>query len=280
MSSHRTSQRAALTVRYLVLAIGSFISLAPLAYMVLVALTANSYLLSDPLSIIAGPKSLTNFVQVWSRSNLAVNFANSLLIAVCTSALVVFLASMMAYALARFEFPGKKVFFALILIELMIPSIMLIIPQFIVTKDLGLLDSRGGLLLIYVGTQLAFITFLLRGFFAGIPHELDEAMIVDGAGAWTRFFRLALPMARPALATAAVFTFLGAWDEYVWAVTIINTPSLMTLPMAIHLLSGENTTNWGLILAASTIAIIPSLIIFLIFQRQLVGGITAGALKA
>ncbi len=273
-------QRRSTAVRFLVLTIGSVISLAPLIYMVLIALTANSFVITDPVSVITAHKGVENFVEVWAHSNIAVNFLNSLLVAAVSTALIVFLSAMMAYALARFDFPGKKLVFGLILVELMIPAIMLIIPQFIMARNLHVLDSRLGLLLVYVGTNLAFITFLLRGFFSGVPKELDEAMIVDGAGVWTRFIRLMLPLARPALATAAVFSFLGSWDEYVWAVTIINTPSRQTLPVGIAMFSGAHTTNWGLTFAATTIAVIPSLIIFLIFQRQLVGGITAGALKS
>ena len=280
MTSRRSARRTVLAVRFVVLGLASLISLGPLVYMVLIAFTANSFIITDPVSVVQAPKGLANFTRVIGQGNIGVNFVNSLLVAAGTTVLVVLLASMMAYAFARFDFPGKKLFFGLILVELMIPSIMLIIPQFIMVKDLHLLDSRGGLLLVYVGTNLAFITFLLRGFFVGVPKELDEAMMVDGAGPWTRYVRLMLPLARPALATAAVFSFLGAWDEYVWAVTIINTPSRQTLPVGIALFSGAHTTNWGLTFAATTIAIVPSLVVFLIFQRQLVGGITAGALKS
>ena len=280
MSSQRRRRRATITVRLVVLVIASAIALVPFLYMGVIAFTPNSYVITDPLAVVVAPKGLDNFARAWGEAGLAINFLNSIGVALVTMVVVVLLASMMAYAFARFDFPGKRIFFGLILVELMIPSIMLIIPQFILTRDLGLLDNRVGLLFIYTGTQLAFITFLLRGFFAGIPKELDEAMIVDGAGVWTRFVRLALPLARPALATAAVFAFLGSWDEYVWAVTIINTPGKQTLPVGIALFSGQHTTNWGLTFAATTIAVVPSVIIFLIFQRQLVGGITAGALKA
>jgi multiple sugar transport system permease protein len=278
--SRRAGARITISVRLVVLILASVISLAPLVYMILIALTANTFIITDPASVLKGAKGFGNFVQVWTQSNIGINFANSLIVACLTTFLVVLLSSMMAYAFARFEFPGKRFLFILILVELMIPTIMLIIPQFILTRDLHLLDSRGGLLLIYVGTNLAFNTFLLRGFFLGVPRELDDAMMVDGAGVWTRFVRLMLPLSKPALATSGVFSFLGGWDEYVWAVTIMNTPSRQTLPVAIALFSGAHTTNWGLTFAATTLAVIPSLIIFLIFQKQLVGGITAGALKS
>ncbi|MCL2464538.1 MAG: carbohydrate ABC transporter permease [Micrococcales bacterium] len=193
---------------------------------------------------------------------------------------VLVLASMMAYAFARFDFPGRTVAFGVVVLCQMIPSIMLIIPQFILAKDLHVLNSRQGLVLFYVGTNLAFNTFLLRGFFEGIPRELDEAMIMDGAGAWRRYARLALPLARPALATSAIFAFLASWDEYVWAVTILTDDTSRTLPVGIALFAGAHSTNWGLTFAASMIALVPVLIVFLVFQRQFVSGIMSGAVKS
>jgi len=132
----------------------------------------------------------------------------------------------------------------------------------------------------YTGGNLALNTFLLRSFFQDIPHELEEAMVVDGAGAWSRYWRLILPLSRPALATVAIFTFLASWDEFIWALTIINDPNKRTLPIAIALFQGQHSTSWGLVFAASMIAIVPVIAIFVTFQRQFVSGIASGALKA
>ena len=131
----------------------------------------------------------------------------------------------------------------------------------------------------YVGSSLALNTFLLRGFFESIPMELEQAMEIDGARAVTRYFRLILPLSKPVLATATIFTFLASWDEFAWALTIINSPEKRTLPLAIQLFQGQNQTLWGLVFAASAIAVIPVLVVFLIFQRYFVQGLTAGALK-
>ena len=131
----------------------------------------------------------------------------------------------------------------------------------------------------YVGSSLSLNTFLLRGFFQAIPVELEQAMQVDGAGAFTRYWRLILPLSRPALATATIFTFLGSWDEFAWALTIINTPSKRTLPIGIALFQGQNSTLWGLVFAASVIAVVPVIVVFLTFQRHFVQGLTSGAVK-
>src|SRR6185312_10970049 len=189
------------------------------------------------------------------------------------------LSSMMAFGFARFRFAGRELLFRLLLLGLMIPAMMLIIPQFVLAKYLGLLDSYGGLVVFYVGSSLALNTFLLRGFFESIPMELEQAMEMDGARAVTRYLRLIIPLSKPVLATATIFTFLASWDEYAWALTIINSPEKRTLPLAIQLFQGQNQTLWGLVFAASAIAVIPVLVVFLIFQRYFVQGLTAGALK-
>jgi ABC-type glycerol-3-phosphate transport system permease component len=161
----------------------------------------------------------------------------------------------------------------------MIPAIMLIVPQFILAKHLGLIDTLPGLIVFYVAGSLALNTFLLRGFFEAIPAELDQAMQIDGASDWRRFWNLAMPLARPALATATIFTFLATWDEFAWALTIITTPENQTLPIAIALLQGPKGTQWGLVFAASIIAILPVIAVFLAFQRHFVQGLTSGAVK-
>jgi ABC-type glycerol-3-phosphate transport system permease component len=156
---------------------------------------------------------------------------------------------------------------------------MLLIPQFLLAKKLMLLNSLWGLIVFYAGGNLALNTFLLRSFFRDIPRELEEAMVVDGAGPWTRYRRLILPLSRPALATVGIFTFLASWDEFTWALTIIADPSKRTLPIAIALFQGQHATSWGLVFAASVIAVLPVILIFVVFQRQFVSGLATGALK-
>src|SRR5438067_6613531 len=143
-----------------------------------------------------------------------------------------------------------------------------------------LLTSLSGLIVFYAAGNLALNPFLLRSFFRDIPKELEEAMLVDGAGAWTRYWRLILPLSRPALATVGIFTFLASWDEFTWALTSISNPSKRTLPIAIALFQGQHATSWGLVFAASSLAVVPVIAVFAIFQRQFVSALATGALKA
>lgn len=270
---------AAAVGRHAFLIVAAVVMVTPFLYMISTSFKSQAYVLTVPPQFIPNPATLDNFIQVWNTQNFGRYFFNSLLVATTSTFLSVLLSSMMSYAFARFEFPGKKVIFRVVLLGLMVPTMMLIIPQFILAKDFGLLDSYLGLIVFYVAGNLSLNTYLLRSFFVSIPNELDQAMQVDGAGAWTRFTRLVLPLSTPALATTTIFTFLATWDEFAWAATIIRDTDLRTLPIAIRLFQGANATQWGLVFAASLIAIIPVIAVFLIFQRYFVQGLTAGAVK-
>lgn len=275
----RTAPWVAGGVRYLVLSVGAIIMILPFLYMLSTSFKSQTYVLTFPPQFVPNPATISNYTRVWSGQHFARYFLNSVMVSVASTVLSLLLSSMMAYAFARFRFPARELLYKLLLLGLMIPAIMLIIPQFVLAKHLGLMDSLTGLVIFYAGFSLSLNTFLLRGFFQAIPAELEQAMEVDGAGPWTRYWRLILPLSKPALATATILTFLSGWDEFVWALTVINTPEKRTLPIAIALFQGQNSTLWGLVFAASIIAIIPIVIVFLVFQRHFVQGLTTGAIK-
>ncbi|KQR95806.1 MAG: carbohydrate ABC transporter permease [Microbacterium ginsengisoli] len=279
MSRVRASRVAGGLGYYLVLTVGAAIMILPFVYMLSTSFKSQIYVLTIPPQFIPNPATFDNYLRVWTTQGFALYFLNSLVVAVASTALSLLFSSMMAYGFARFRFRGREVLFRLLLLGLMIPAIMLVIPQFTLAKSLGLIDSLLGLVIFYAGSTLALNTFLLRGFFEAIPMELEEAMQIDGAGAFTRYARLILPLSRPVLATCTIFTFLASWDEFTWALTTINDPNKRTLPIAIALLQGQNSTLWGLVFAASVIAVVPVIVIFLVFQRYFVQGLTSGAVK-
>jgi ABC-type glycerol-3-phosphate transport system permease component len=273
-------RRALLAVRLTILTLGAVVLVLPFVYMISTSFKPNALVLEIPPKFLPSHPTTANYTQAWTSNKFGRYFLNSVLVALATTVLSVWLSSMMAYAFARFRFPGRGLLFGCLLIGLMVPTMMLIIPQFLLAKNLHLLDSLPGLVFFYVGGTLALNTFLLRSFFQDIPRELEEAMVVDGAGPWKRYLRLILPLSRPALATVAIFSFLASWDEFIWALTVINDPNKRTLPIAIALFQGEHSTSWGLVFAASAIAILPVIAIFVAFQRQFVSGLASGALKA
>jgi multiple sugar transport system permease protein len=272
--------RAIVGGRLALLSAGAVVMIIPFAYMIATSFKQNALVLELPPQFIPHHPTTANYRNAWTSNEFGRYFVNSVIVAVATTFFAVFLSSMMAYAFARFRFPGRRILFGLLLIGLMVPTMMLLIPQFLLARQLGALNSLWGLVFFYTAGNLALNTFLLRSFFQDIPRELEEAMVVDGAGPWERYRRLILPLSRPALATVAIFSFLASWDEFVWALTVINDPSRRTLPIAIALFQGQHSTSWGLVFAASTIAIVPVLGIFVAFQRQFVSGIASGALKA
>ncbi|MDC9823576.1 carbohydrate ABC transporter permease [Devosia sp. ZB163] len=279
MSAPGSPMTPAKSLRLVTLAFGALLMVTPFLYMLSTSFKGQQYVLKLPPQFIPDPATLSNYERILVRGDFGHYFANSLIVAVISTALAVLLSAMMAYGFARYRFPGRELMFRMLLIGLMIPAMMLIVPQFVLAKFFGVLDSLPGLIIFYVAGNLALNTFLLRGFFEALPGELDQAMQIDGASHWRRFWNLALPLSRPALATATIFTFLATWDEFAWALTIITTPENQTLPIAIALLQGPKGTQWGLVFAASIIAILPVIAVFLTFQRHFVQGLTAGSVK-
>jgi multiple sugar transport system permease protein len=193
--------------------------------------------------------------------------------------LTVFISSLLAYAFARMQFMGKEILFYGLLIGMMIPPVMLIIPQFIVAKQLHLLDKLAGLVVVYITMNLSMQTFLLRGFFEAIPKDLEDAALIDGASEWSIFWRVVIPLSRPGLAVVTIFTFLYAWGEFPWAHVAIKETTRRTLPIAIALFQSQHLTEWGQVFAASIVALIPVVIVFAVFQRYFIRGISTTGLK-
>lgn len=261
------------------LAAGAFIMVTPFLYMVSTALTRFAFTLPYPPRIIPDAPTFENFTRAWTSNHFSLYAFNSFMVAVATVVGVVTVASLTAYGFARFEFRGKEVLFRVLLFSMMIPGVTTILPTFLVLRDINLLDSRFGLIVLYTATGIAFNTFLLRGFFEGVPRELEEAVLIDGGGRWTIYRHVILPISQPALATVAIMTFLGAWDEYWWALTLIKDEAKRTLPIAIRLFQGMHTTNYSLVFAASLIALVPSILFFAFGQKYFIQGLASGGVK-
>lgn len=266
-------------ILYLVAIAGAVVMLYPFLIMVSNSLKQNIYVIEYPPELIPSNPSFGNFVEAWTSNNFQLYFLNSTFVAVVSTVLTVLFSAMTAYAFARFNFPLKEPIFFVLMIVLMVPDLTTIIPRFQVVKSLGLRDSLWGLIVIYVAGSTSLNTFLLRGFFEQLPRELDEAMLMDGGSYLDIFFRLMVPLASPALATVTIFTFMGNWDEFTWALTAIDDPLKRTLPVAIYSFQGQHGTEWGLVFAAMIIALIPVMIVFFSMQKYFVKGLTTGGVK-
>ncbi|MCL5046568.1 MAG: carbohydrate ABC transporter permease [Actinobacteria bacterium] len=264
---------------YLALAAGALIMVAPFLYMLATALTRYAYSLPFPPRLYPAQPTVENFVTAWTSNNFARYTMNSMLVAVSSVVVTVTVSALTAYGFARFKFPAKELIFRVLLFSMMVPGMVTLIPTFLVMRDLHLLDTRLGLVVLYSSTSIAFNTFLLRSFFEGLPRELEEAILVDGGSRWTILRHVIIPLSTPALATVAIFSFMGAWDEFFWALTLIQDEGKRTLPIAIRLFQGMHATNYSLVFAASLIALVPGLLFFAFFQRYFIQGLTSGATK-
>lgn len=264
---------------YILLICGVAITLVPFIYMISASFKSQIYTFEYPPRLIPRDPTLENYIKALGKDLFGINLLNSFFVATVTTVSTVFISSLMAYAFSRMRFPGKEVFFYILLLGMMIPPVMLIIPQFIIVKNLHLLDNLWGLIVVYISVTLSMQTFLLRSFFETIPRELEDAVLVDGGTRWDIFRKIILPLSKPGLAVVAIFTFLYAWDEFPWAHVAIREGSRRTLPVAIALFQSQYLTQWGLLFAATTVASIPAVIVFVIFQRYFIQGVITSGIK-
>ena len=274
-----TTSRGRLAILFVIAAAGALISSLPFFYMLGIAFESHTFVLKQPPTFVPEQPTLDNFVRAVTTAGFGRAFLNSLLVSIPATALGVLLSSMLAFGFARFRFPGNRLLFYALVLTLTVPALVLIIPQFVLIRQLGLYNTHWALIFVYSVGGMAFNVFLLRGFFEDMPQELFEAAIVDGANVWQSYRHVAMPLAKPAIATVTIFTFLGSWDEFTWALTALNDPEKYTLPVALRFFQRAFGTEWGLVFAASTIAVIPVVIVFLAFQRHFVSGLMLGGTK-
>lgn len=251
----------------------------PLVYMVSLSFQPTSDILTSNAVLFPSHPTTANYVSAWSQNSFSSYFLNSLIVAVGTVAITVVVASLAAFAFARYRFPFKEVIFYLFLAALAVPSVELIIPQYLLMLRLHLVNSLFGLVLIYASENLPFSIFLLRGFFEAVPKDLEESFRLDGASTLRVLTRLIAPLSAPALAVVAMFTFNFAWEEFIVALTLLNSQSHYTLPIALTFFITAHQTAWGPLFAGCTIATIPSVIVYFISQRWFQRGVSLGGIR-
>jgi raffinose/stachyose/melibiose transport system permease protein len=260
------------------LIVWGIIAVYPLFWVLITSLKYTPELYRDPFGLPVNWK-WSNYREAWVYAKMGVYFLNSILVTAGSTVLVLFLSSMTAFVLARFEFRLKGLVWAYVLFGFLIPHSILLVPLAIFTRKLGLYNRLEGLALIYAAVGIPWNTFFLRAYMETIPKELEEAAIMDGAGMWTVFWQVILPLSQPALATMATFHILSSWSEYILALVLTGTTASRTLPVGISLLEGHFTSNEPGVAAGMAITIIPIVLVFVFLQRYVIKGMTAGALK-
>lgn len=272
-----------LVQRLLIYALLVFIALLvilPLLWMLSTSLKPKSQWFSQTIYWIPKTITLDNYRTLLANPSTPIVrwFFNSLLIATLSTVLVLALDSLAAYAYARMEFRGRKLLFAVLLATLFMPGIMFLIPNFLTIYQLGLLNSYAGVIL--PGLAGVFGVFFLRQFFENIPRELEEAAEIDGASKFQTFYKIVLPLSKPALATLGILTFLASWNDFLWPLLILRDRKLQTLPPGLSTLQGAYTSEYGLMMAGAVVVAVPVLILYLALQRFIVQSVASTGLKS
>ena len=276
---------------WLLLCAFAAIFVLPYLFMITNSFETFSYVLPYPPKLFPTKLDFSAYAYVLTKSNLPSAALNSLLITTATMALTVVISALSAYAFARIDFWGKEALFKIYLFTLMVPAFLSIIPQVLILQSIklpwlngaaGLVGTRTGLVLLYLGTGVCGNTFFLRSSFAALPTELEESVKIDGGGYGVTFFRVMLPLALPAIGTLAIFCFQFTWEEFFTAKVVLGSvQKYITLPLLMQTLYGEHSTRWEWIFAASILVQIPIILLFVVFQKKfVVSGLAEGSVKA
>jgi multiple sugar transport system permease protein len=277
-SPARRRDRLARAVLHAILVGCLFVVVGPFLWMLLASVKPESEIRRIPPTWWPNTLTLDHYRELFSRLDFPQFFANSVIVAVLVTLGNLLFCSALGYALAKLRFPGRRVLFGVVLGMLMVPGMVLFVPQFVLVSNLGLVNTYAGLVLPYLAGP--FGVFLMRQYLLSIPDELLEAARVDGAGEFRIFWQVVLPLCRPALATLGILTFLASWNNFLWPLVVATTEDKYTLPVALALYSvGQNRIQFGLLLAGAVVVVLPILIVFLFLQRHFLRGIATTGLK-
>ncbi|RJQ80896.1 carbohydrate ABC transporter permease [Amycolatopsis panacis] len=270
------SQRITLSV------LGVFVALVflfPTYWMFTTALKTPGEILSPKFDLLPSSATLSNFASALTKPGFLTYLGNSLIVTLGAVLAALVVGVLAAIPLARFRFRGRKGFLLLILVAQLAPLSALFIPMYLLMRDIGLLNTLPSLLLVYFATSLPFTVWMLYGFVNGIPYDLEEAAMIDGCSRTGAFRRVTLPLLGPGLVTTSVFSFITAWNEFLFALVFMRDQAKQTLPVWLSSFRTAFSVDWGGVMAASVVYAIPAVVFFLIVQRKLVSGMTAGAVK-
>ncbi|GAA4194826.1 carbohydrate ABC transporter permease [Gryllotalpicola kribbensis] len=271
---------AVASVSHVLLVIWSIVVIVPFLWVFLSSFKTTKEILSSPFSLPAHWQ-FDNYVHAWTDAGIGRFFLNTVIVVGFALVIVMLLGAMCAYVLARFEFPGNRVIYYAMLAGLTFPVFLAIVPLFFILRNSGLLNTLPGLILTYVAFALPFTVFFLYSFFKSLPEDVYEAALIDGAGDWRAFFQVMLPMARPGLASVAIFNFLGLWNQFLLPVALNTDQSryVLTQGMASFASQAGYAVDFGALFAGVVMTVVPVLVVYVIFQRTLEGSVSSGTFR-
>ncbi|HPD39540.1 MAG TPA: carbohydrate ABC transporter permease [Mesotoga infera] len=263
---------------YILLAVYCLVILVPFFMMILNSLKSMRDIFMKPFSF---PTKVLydNYTKAWKQAGIGTGYKNSALVAGVSVVGILIVSSMFAYAISKYEFRGRRFLFIYSMLGLAFPARLAIIPIFILLRNLTLTNSLFGLILIYTSVNIPFSVFLLKNFIDGVPNELSEAARIDGATPMQIYWKVVLPLVKPALSIVAIVSFVNVWNDFFFPLIFINDKSKATITLAVSIFFGEYSNQWPLLFSGLTLAIAPTIILFLLFSRQFITGMTQGAIK-
>ncbi|NBN79568.1 ABC transporter permease subunit [Microvirga tunisiensis] len=277
--ARRTASPLLSTARYLALAAYLAFALFPLYWLVKIAITPDQLIFTEGTRLFPSETSFGNFAKVITQTDFLAYFGNSLIVSLGTAGVTTLIAAGAGYAFSRFDFAGKRVLVGIMLVTQMFPLLMVIAPIYKMVAALGMLNSLTSLIVVYTAFNIPFATFLMQSFFDGIPRDLEEAAMIDGCTRFQALRRIIVPLTLPGLGATLGFVFTAAWSELLFALMLINSNDAMTFPVGLLTFVSKFSVDWGQMMAAGVLALVPSCLFFLFIQRYLVQGLTSGAVK-
>ena len=279
MSNKKSNELVTRIASYSILIFMTALIFIPILWIISTSLKSEDAIWDTPIEVIPSAPTLYNFKNLWSTHPFLQYLENSLIVVCSATFISVCVSTFAGYGISRFNFRGRGAYMAFLLATQLFPSIMLLIPYYKIFMTFGLIDNISALIITYVSFTIPFCTWMMRGYFAGISKDLDQAASIDGAGRIKVFTSVILPIAWPGVAATAIYAFIAGWNEYLFALSFINTDTKKTVSLGIGQLIGEYRILWGEVMAGALYALVPMVIIFIFFNRYMVSGLSAGAVK-
>ncbi|WP_198136774.1 carbohydrate ABC transporter permease [Oceanobacillus jeddahense] len=266
-------------ISYIYVSILAIVSVFPLLWMFITSIKSPGETSRNPIAFFPETITFDNYVRVFTELGFGTNLLNSLFISLSATAITIVVSSLAAYGIVRFFPKSGKRMTRVLLMTYMFPPILLAVPYTIIISQLGLVNTWTGLIIAYLSFSIPFATWMLVGFFRTVPLEIEESASVDGAGKLRVFIQIVIPIVMPGIVATAIYTFINTWNEFLFALLFINSSEKMPISVALYSLTGTEILDWGAIMAASVIVILPTVIFFTLIQNHIAGGLSEGSIK-
>ena len=266
-------------ISYVYLTILAIIAAFPMVWILLSSVKGKGEITGDPTAFLPKTVTFENFRIVWEQLKFNDNIVNSIIIAGSTTVIAILISALGAYGVVRFFPRFGKVLTRVLITTYMFPPILLAVPYSIIMGKVGMMNNRLGLVIVYLSFSVPYAVWLLVGFFQTVPLEIEEAARVDGANKLMVFGKVVLPIVAPGIVAVAIYTFINAWNEFLYSLILMNSSSKMTVAVALKSLEGQEVLDWGVMMAASAMVVIPSVVFFMLIQKKIAGGLATGSVK-